>query len=210
MSALRRMFLALYSLLFVGAGVGLILLGWDREQKLDITLGDFNLQAFIDTTDRYWAAYSLILVPFILLGGFTFVLSLTPARSVSRGTLRLRQSDGGTVEVTAIAIESLLREALQKLPEIRRASPTVKVEGGAVDFDIAVVIQPSASIAQATTLVTQTTAEVLRDQVGVTHSRRPRIRVSYDEIAARPVGVARTPQRPASAPTPDEQPRSDD
>lgn len=215
MNGLRRFFLALYSLLFIAACGGFIALAWNKDQQLDLEVRDFNLQAFIDATDRYRVVFTALLVPFILLGLLTLVIALaTPGGG--RGTLRIRQADGGTVEVTASALESLLGDELQRLPEIRKAAAKVRLSGGAVDSDVAVTIEPSAVIAQVTSLITQTTSQVLKDQVGVTNIRRPRIRVSYDEISARPVASggpqARQPAEQPATPgaSTEEQPPRDD
>ena len=100
-----------------------------------------------------------------------------PARrgegSQGRSTLRMKQADGGTVEVSNEAIENLLRDELEQLPEVRRVAPKVRLAGGAVETSLDAWIEPSASIAHATTVLGQGVAGVLRDQVGVTNVRRP-------------------------------------
>lgn len=202
MNGLRRFFLALYSVVFIAACGGLLALAWNEDQKLDITVRHFNLQAFIDASDSNRAVFTAMLVPFVLLGVLTLTVAFWISRGGSRGTLRLKQSDGGTVEVTAQALETLLRDALNRIPEIRQASPTVRLSGGAVDSTITVTIEPSASIANVTGLVTQTTAQVLKEQVGVTNVRRPHVRINYDEIAARPAGTGPSAPQPAEAPPP--------
>jgi hypothetical protein len=202
MNGLRRFFLALYSVAFIAACGGLLALAWNSDQKLDITVRHFNVQAFIDASDSNRAVFTAMLVPFVLLGVLTLTVSFWISRGGSRGTLRLKQSDGGTVEVTARALETLLRDALNRIPEIRQASPTVRLAGGAVDSTIAVTIEPSASIANITALITQTTAQVLKEQVGVTNVRRPYVRINYDEITARPAGTGPSAPQPPAAPPP--------
>lgn len=188
MNGMRRFFLALYSLVLIAACGGLIVLAWNEEQMLDIQVRDFNAVAFIDAPTSHQIAFTAMLGPFILLGLITFLIALVTPSGGAGSRLRLRQADGGTVEVTAASLESLLRDELQRLPEIRQARPRVRLAGGAIDSEIAVVIEPSASIAQVTSLITQTTGQVLKEQVGVSTVRRPRISISYDEISARPVG----------------------
>jgi hypothetical protein len=208
--------LALYSVAFIAACGGLLALTWNEDKKLDITVRHFNLQAFIDATDSNRVVFTVLLAPFVLLGVVTLVVAFWIESAASKGVLRMRQTDGGTVEVTATAIETLLRDALNRLPEIHRSSPRVRLSGGAVDTDIAVVIEPSASIANITGLVAQTTADVLKQQVGVTDIRRPNIRISYDEIAARPAGggapagVTAPPAPPVEPAKDEEQPESND
>lgn len=206
MNGMRRFFLALYSVVLIAACGGLIYLAWNEEQQLDIQVRDFNLVAYIDATRNYQIAFTAMLAPFILLGLITLVIALITPAGAPGGRLRLRQADGGTVDVTAASLESLLRDELQRLPEIRQATPKVRLAGGAIDSDIAVVIEPSASIAQVTSLVTETTRQVLKEQVGVSAIRRPRLSVSYDEMAARPVGAGRAPAPPpAEAVSPGEE-----
>lgn len=197
MNGLRRAFLLVYSLLLIGAAGGLIALAWNQERKLDVKIGDFNVQAFVASTNTAKYGVTAILGAIALIAFVALVLAVLPTSSRSKGTLRMRQADGGTVEVTAIAIESLLRQELEELPDVRSVAPKVALSGGAVETSLTAVIEPSASIAQVTTDLAEGVASVLRTQVGVTNVKRPHIRISYDEMNARPV-----PQRPPSQPRP--------
>jgi hypothetical protein len=104
------------------------------------------------------------------------------------------------VEVTASAVESLVREAVEALPEVRRASSRIRLSGGAIDTYLDVEIEPSTSIANATKLLAQTVEDVLRDNVGVSSVRRPVIRITYDDLAARPVPASKRRPEPAFEP----------
>lgn len=188
MNGTRRFVLVVYSLLLIAAAGGLIALAWTQDKKLDLTVQSFNLQAAVTSSDTAKYVVTLILGLVALIGFLTLVIAVlrdTPGRS--RGTLRLKQTDGGTVEVTAVAIENLLRDELERLPEVRRVVPRVQVNAGAVDTFLDATIEPSASIAHVTTILAQGVGTVLRDQVGVTNVRRPNVRISYDEANARPV-----------------------
>ena len=197
MNGLRRGFLVVYSLLLIGAAGGLIALSWNQDRKLDLKMGDFNLQAFVTSTSNAKYGVTAMLGAIALIGFVGLVVAVLPASSRSRGTLRMRQADGGTVEVTAVAIESLLRQELEQLPDVRSVVPKVGLSGGAVDTSLVATIEPSASIAQVTNDLAQGVASVLRTQVGVTNVKRPAIRINYDEMNARPV-----PPRPPSRPRP--------
>jgi hypothetical protein len=200
-NALRRILLALYSILLLAACGGLFALAWNQDKKLDIQVRSFNLQAFVISSDTARAVFALVLAAVALLAFLSLLAAVWrsgPARS--RGVLSLRQEDGGTVEVSAQTLEALLRDALQALPEVRRAEPRVDVRAGAVDCRIDATIEGSVSIAAATKLMVDTVHAVLREQVGVTNVRRPAIRITYDELAARPAGFA--PQRSAYPPAP--------
>lgn len=214
MNALRRILLILYSLLLLAALGGAGALAWNQDEQLDLEVRDLNIQALVDAEDAEKYVLTAILVAIAFLAILTLLIALWPARTRSRGALRIRQSDGGTVEVTSEAIESLLRDEVESLPEVQSAKARVSLTGGAVDTHFDVQIEPSASIAHVTRLLGATVEETLRDQVGVTAIRRPVIRISYDEMAARPVPVKRPrsvapapelrPQHPPEPPRPPE------
>lgn len=202
MNAVRRILLIIYSLLLIAAAGGLIALTWNQDQKLDLEVSEFNFEAFVEASDGAKWAVTGILAGVALIGVITLLVAvLRPSRASSRGTLRMKQADGGTVVVTASAIETLLRDELERLPEVRRVAPTVRVSSGAVDTHLDATIEPSASIAHATRVLGDGVATVLKDQVGVTSIRRPTIRISYDELAARPAGTVPGP-RPEPEPRP--------
>lgn len=198
MNVVRRALLAVYSLLLLGALGGLAALAWNQDEQLDLTIGDLNLQGFIDAGDGAKWAFTGALAGIALVALITLLIAIWPKRSgySSKGTLRIRQADGGTVEVTAGAIESLLKGELEALPEVRSASPRVRLSGGAVDTHLEANVEPSSSIAQATKLIGKTVEDTLRDHVGVTAVRRPVIRVTYDEMGVRPSGAVRRPPPP--------------
>ena len=187
MNGLRRTLLVIYSLLLIGAAGGLIALAWNQDRKLDLNIGDFNLQGFVVSTNSAKYGVTAALGAVALVGFITLVIAvLRNGEGGTRGTLRMRQADGGTVEVTGAAIESLLREELQQLPEVRTVNPRVRLgSGGAVETMIDASIEPSASIAQVTNDLSQGVANVLRTQVGVTNVKRPAIKISYDDLNAR-------------------------
>lgn len=211
MNAFRRVILVFYSLLLLAAVGGVGSLAWNQDEKLDLEINDLNIQAFVDAGDGAKWALTGVLAGLGLLAIITLMIAIWPKRSAyrSKDTLRIRQSDGGTVEVTAGAIESLLRQELEALPEVRTALPRVRLSGGAVDTHLDAKIEPSVSIAEATKLLSGTVDQVLRELVGVTAIRRPIIRITYDEMNARPTGSLRRtePLNPAVFPN-DDPPRS--
>src|SRR5688572_29584099 len=109
MNPFNRIFLVIYSLPWIGACAGVISLAWAEDEKLDFTLGDTNVQAFVisDGTDR-WIVTAIV----ALLGLIGLITLITAGRRGSRGTkgfVRLKAADGGFVEVSASAIEAILR-----------------------------------------------------------------------------------------------------
>lgn len=223
MNALRRILLAFYSILLLAAVGGVIALVWNQDKKLDLEVGSFNAEAFVSSSDNAKWAVTGILAAIALFAFVTLLISFLRTSNRSKGTLRLKQSDGGTVEVSAANLETLIREELEQLPEVRRVEPQVRVASGVVDTHLDATIEPSASIAHATNVLGDGVANVLREQVGVTTIRRPTIRISYDELAARPVPGARrtepletsyrttaTAGGPPSSPPPDRPPLETD
>ena len=189
MNILRRLMLALYSLLLIGAGGILAVLAWDQEGQLHLEVRDFNLRAFIDLSDAERWVFTGILAVIGLVALFTLFLAFLPARKRRGDSLRMRQADGGYVEVTAEAMEMLIRDELESLPDIRRATPRVHLEKGAVATDLDLSIEASAVISQVTASASEATKRVLQEQVGVADIRRPSVRIRYDDLNARLPGL---------------------
>jgi hypothetical protein len=198
-NTLRRILLVIYSLLLIAAAAGIGVLAWNQDDQLDFTIEDLNVQGIITADDAEKYILTAILGAVGALAVLTALIAVWPSRARSRGALRIRQADGGTVEVTAESIESLLREELEALPEVQGAKPRVSLASGAVDTYLDVQIESSTSIADATRVLGSTVETVLREQVGVTAVRRPTIRITYTEMAARPIGMRR--ERTATAPS---------
>jgi hypothetical protein len=206
MNGLRRALLILYSLLLIAAAGGLIALAWTQDKKLDIKVQSFNLQALVSSSDNAKYLATAAFGAIALVGLITLIVAVLRdgGGGTSKGTLRMRQADGGTVEVTAVAIENLLRDELGRLPEIRRVTAKVRLNAGAVDTFLDATIEPSASISHVTAVLGEGVASVLRDQVGVTNIRRPSVRINYGEMNAGPVTSA--PRGSGAAPLPPEPP----
>ncbi|HEX6030200.1 MAG TPA: alkaline shock response membrane anchor protein AmaP [Tepidiformaceae bacterium] len=201
---LRRVLLALYSLLFIAACGGLIALTWNENEMLDLNVGDFNLQAFVAASDTAQVVFTTILAVLIVFGLWTLFMAFLPTGQARGGMLRLKQAQGGTVEVSSQSLESLVRSEIEALSEVRQAVPRVRVAGGSVAVDATVVIEPSANIANVTGDVNDAVKRALREQVGVTDVKRPNIRISYDTIKGHPVTEGRRfdATRPVAPPAP--------
>ena len=200
MNALRRILLIIYSLLLLAAVGALGVLAWNQDEQLDLDIGDLNLQALVTSGDTAKWIFTGVLAAIGLFALVTLLIALWPRRAGRRGAMRIRQSDGGTVEVTPSAVEAILKDELEALPEIQSAKPRVALSGGAVDTYLDAQIEPSANIANTTRLIGSTVEEVLRDQLGVSAVRKPTVRISYDEMAARPVPTRRPRPAPATGP----------
>jgi len=202
MNVLRRVLLATYSILLVAAAGGLIALVWNQDRKLDLNVRNFNVQAFItSSTGEKWA-FSLVMGLVILFGLLSLVIAFVQGSpSAEDRSLRLHQTDGGTVEITAAALEALLNDQLEALPLISRASSRVRLRAGAVESDITVTTDPGASIAAVTAAVAETTAKTFKELVGVSHIRRPHVRIQHE-----PAGSAASPSAPQPAASADNEP----
>lgn len=201
MNGFRRVLLILYSLLLIAAAGGLIGLAWNQDRKLDLSSSDLNLQAFITSTDSARLAFTAICGAVALFGLLTLIIAvLRPSKQSSSGTIRMTQADGGVVEVTAGAIENLLRQELEGYPDVRRVTPRVRLNGGAVDTFLDASIEPSANIAEVTSMLGQGVESVLRDHVGVTNVRRPSIKISYDASSDGGSSGSSASRKPASRP----------
>lgn len=201
MNFFNRFFLVIYSLLWIAACAGLIVMAWNQDQKLDIVAGTFNLQAFIVSDDRDRWLFTGMLGLLALIGVISLLTAFARGgRSGSSSTVRLRATDGGVVEIDSSAVEALLRSNLESLPQVRQASPKVKAVKGSVETDITVSVYPGASITDITHTVNETTATVLRQQVGATQVRRPVLHITYDELAAVPSGRMRPQSAPVATP----------
>lgn len=206
MNVLRRVLLAFYSILLAAAAGGLIALVWNQDKKLDLTARHFNVQAFItSSTGEKWA-FIVVMGLVIIFGLLTLVVAFVQGGPSSEDRpLKLHQTDGGTVEVTSSALEALLSDQLEALPLITRASPHVRLRAGAVESDITVTTDPGASIATVTAAVAETTAKTFKELVGVSHIRRPHVRIQHEaggaavSTAAPPIGAPPADEASAAA-----------
>lgn len=212
MNATRRVFLGLYSLLLIALAGGLIALTWNQDRQADVSPGNWRGVAFVEAGDTAKTIATLVFAAAIALGLFTLLLAVAQLSRRSRGTLELKQTDGGTVHVTGSALERLLKGEIERLPEVLRADPRVRVRRGRVEPDIRATIVPATSISHATTSIASATRQTLQEQVGVTSIRRPAIRIQYDESAAgrarglTPERIPTVAERPAGNGVPAERP----
>ena len=86
---------------------------------------------------------------------------MRPSKEKSSGTIRMTQADGGVVEVTAEAVEGLLRQELESYPEVHRVTPRVRLSGGAVETFLDASIDAGANIATVTTMLGQGVATAI-------------------------------------------------
>lgn len=181
MSILARIALGFFSVVWIAACGGLIAMAWTPDRKLDIELADFELEAFIIAGDAEKWLFTAIVALAALLGVLAFLLAVRRRDDRGpKGTLRLKQADGGTVEVTAEALEHLVAAEMRELPDVHDATAHVRLKGNSVATDLLLKIGGSVSIANVTANAGTKLNEVFRDQVGVVDVRRPLVRIDYD------------------------------
>jgi hypothetical protein len=201
MSAIARIFLVLYSLLLIAACAGVVALSFNDEEMLDLSVGDYAVRAFVDSSDGARWAVTVILGAIGLLGAISMVVALLPWHGRHRpGQVRIQRAGGGTVEITTSALEHLLHEEISGLAGVRQVSPLVRTRGDTIESEITLSIDSGANIAEVTSTVSEATGAVLREQVGATQVRRPTIRITYDEIEVR--HPAQRPMAPPEGPLP--------
>ena len=182
MNLMGRALLFLFGAAWIAAATGVILLAWNSDKKVDIDVKDFNLQAFVEADDAERWGTTVVVGAIGLLGVAALLVAVLPARArARRGLVRLRQSDGGTVEVSNEALEGLLAGELALLPEVRGATAAIRVRGRAISTDLDLLVAPGVRIADVTRVVGTRLTEVFRDQVGVAQVHRPLVRVRYEE-----------------------------
>ena len=193
MSDLRRVALAIYSALALALCLGLVALAWDEGRQLDLDLGNFRLVSFIDAGTAAKWMFTVVLGLFAALAGLTFVLAAFPESRARRGTVQLKQPGGARIEVDTGTLETIVKEEVERLPDVRLAQARVRVEGNALETDLAMIVEHGANIAHVSAAAAHTAASALAGQTGEAEVRRPTVRVSYDSLAAIPIGAGPPP-----------------
>lgn len=199
----RRAFLALFSLLFIAALGGFIALAW-RESGADVSAGDWNATGAIATSGTARLVFTVICGALMAVGLVALLMAVAPDRHARRReSLRLNQADGSRMRITPEALEQLVRERLEVLPEVAAARPDVHMRGHALATDLEVAIVPGTNIAQASNDIVTTTMQAYRELVGVTAIDRPELSVRYaDEAELRASNAHLRERRAALTPEP--------
>ena len=181
MTILGRFFLAGLGLAWIAAAGALTTLAWNDGQMLDLEIGTFAARAWIDGDTFAKVLFTTVMSLVMLLGLAGFILAFARKSTTRSGSLRLRQAEGGVVEVPSSALEALIVHALGEMDVINRAGASVALRGGTVTSELDLTIGPGASISEVTAGANECVSEVLRDMVGVRNVRRPLVRISIDD-----------------------------
>jgi hypothetical protein len=180
MSFSARTLLAAFSLGWIAVAGGLTALAWNDGQMLDLEIGSFTSQAWIDGDTAAKALFTLVMAALMAIGLAGFLLAFMRKSATPSGVLRLKQAEGGIVEVPASALEALVVHALGEMDVIAHAEASVALRGGTVATELDLTIGPGATISEVTAGANDCISDVLRDMVGVTNVRRPLVRITID------------------------------
>ncbi len=199
MTTFNRACLAIYSSIWILACLGVITLAWNRTEKLDLSAGDLNIQAFIDTSDSVRLGFTALVASLALLGVATLVAALSNPKANERRPsearmLQVRGEDGGVARVPMANIEALLRTELEAFPEIRMANARIRAHQGTVETDLDLTVAPDASVGYVEALATEVAISVLRDRIGVEAYSRPEVRCAFDTNAAKAANFGGEPR----------------
>jgi hypothetical protein len=176
---LRRILLATLGILLALAAAGLVVMAWTPDRKLDIDLGGFDLEAFIDTAGWPRMAFTIVMGTIMGLGVSIFTLALWPDREEIRDYLLVRRPDGTVLRLDAPAIEAMVREAVEQLPDALTATPRARILRHSVELEIDVVTRPAAVVDYVASAVAHAADAVLRGQLFLDDVRRPQVRIRY-------------------------------
>ena len=199
MNDARRALLTLYSVLLMAGATGFIVMTWTQGKKLDLTIGGFNLEAFVDAGSVAKVVVTTVMAAVLWLGVCSLYIALRDyeGRARANGTVRAQSPDGAPVEYTPQALAALVGDDLELLPDVRSVRPNVVLRRGHPEMEVDAVIGPGAAIGHVTAAIARAAEDSLRERTGIVLARRPVVRVNHDEREAAP--LIRIP-RPAPPP----------
>ena len=179
MNALRRTLLAASGALLAVAAFGLAVLAARQDRKLDINIGSFTLEAFIDSGDAAQVVFTLLMALVIVLAFLVIIVAFWPDEPREVSVIRVRQRDGTVIEVDGMAIESAITEEVSHLPDVGAVATRATLYRQSVETALDVTVYPGTSVFLVSTAIGDSVERVLGEQFNVS-GPRPRIRVSYE------------------------------
>lgn len=186
-SNVHRFFLGFYSAVWVFACSGLIALAWNDTKKLDIDGGNFDLEAFITTDGATRWAFTALMVLVAIPGLVTFAAAITGPQVARLGYL-LARLEGGDQEVPVASLAAMIEPELQTHPAIRRASLHAVMRRGGVDAHVHLLAEEEAGLEGLQAFAAETTAMILREELGRTEVRPVRVTLAVD-VPPPPIAV---------------------
>lgn len=179
MNDLRRTLLAGYSALLVLACAGLAALAWDQAHQLDIDLGGFRMVAGVSSgTAEKWI-FTLLLACVALFGLLTFFIALVggPRR---HDIAVVRQADGSELQVTSEAAARIAKDAVDRLPDVRRSRVAVRFVRDRADVQVTAGLHPLARPEHMAGAIAHTIGVALEEQFGLQLANQPVVRIAFD------------------------------
>lgn len=179
MNELRRTLLAGYSALLVLLCAGLAVLAWDQAHQFDIDLGGFRLVAGVSAgTAEKWM-FTVFLGCIALFGLLTFFVALVggPRR---HDVAVVAQPDGSELQVTAVAAANVARDAIERLPDVRRSRVAVRFARDRAEVDVTAGLHPLARPEHMAGAISHTVARALDEHFGLELARPPAVRIAFD------------------------------
>jgi hypothetical protein len=178
-NALRRTLLAALGAVLAVAAFGMAVLGARQDRKLDLNIGSFNLEAFIESGDAAQLWFTLLMALFIALAFIIIAVAFWPDEPREVNVIRVRQRDGTIIEVDRMAVESAVSEEVSRLPDIRAVETHARLFKRSVETALDVTVYSGTSVFLVSTAIGDCVERVLGEQFNVS-GPRPRIRVSYE------------------------------
>jgi len=119
---------------------------------------------------------------------------------------RVKQVDGGVVEIAFEAIRQRLLYHLGNVPDVLKITPHINARGGRVDVRVDVETSPHVIVPDKAAEIIEAIHRALEDEMGLRMRRKPEVRIYHS--AYHDVGPVRprSPSRPAPSPPPDSSP----
>lgn len=178
-STVHRIFLGFYSVAWVLACCGLIALAWNDTKKLDIDGGNFDLEAFITTDGPTRWAFTALMVLIAIPGLVTLAAAIAGPQLARAGYL-LARLEGGDREVPVASLAAMVETELQTHPAIRRAALHAAMRRGGVDAHVHLLVEEEAGLEGVQAFAAETTALILREELGRTEVRPVRVTMAVD------------------------------
>jgi hypothetical protein len=199
MHTVNRILVVFLSLLLIAAAAGLITLAWVEDRFLNLELDNFDLEAAIVTDGTSRLVFTVVCAAIGALGlAFIALQFVRMGRQTRDQVVRLRQASGDQVELSTTTIESMIRQELEQLPEVRRAAVLVREEKNGLASVLDLHLEPDATVAHVTSEASHVVTAAFRERLGMSSAHRPLIRVHYDELNLAP-GARHIPLPPPAS-----------
>jgi len=121
-----------------------------------------------------FAVGALLAVAWAVVCALFLILELFPRR---RRTVRVERVDGGEAEVSLKTVHEHVVYALDKMPGVLRARPSVSARKGGVVIEVEVDIASDMDVPPQASKIVEVVRRIVEEKVGVKLSRPPKVRL---------------------------------